>query len=109
MPKYPIKAVSCKYGAPLGRYSSKTYESGSGKISVHRVKMSGCGAYDEGGAYWGCASSWKNILYRAAWPDPDGDICELFVRASSRDEAIGKVSEQLGETAAFLRCGGFLK
>ena len=81
--KYPLRPVSCTYGAPMGRYCDPI-DSHARLVRVHRVKMSSCGAYDEGGAYWGSGTA----LYRAVWEHESGVICESFVRASNRAEAI---------------------
>lgn len=80
---YPkLSRVSCKYGAPLGRFSDKTDDAVN--VSVSRLAMSSDSAYDIGGAYWGIGQP----IYRAAWYDEAGQACEAFVRADSRDEAI---------------------
>lgn len=80
---YPkLSRVSCKYGAPMGRFSDKT--DNAFNVSVFRLAMTSDGAYDIGGAYWGIGLP----IYRAAWYDSDGMACEAFVRANSRDEAI---------------------
>ena len=92
MLRYPLSKVSCKYGAPMGRHCEDLTH--AIKVSVHRVKMSSCGAYDDGGAYWGCGTP----LYRAVWEHDSGFICESFVRANTRAEAItafGLTSDQL--------------
>lgn len=80
--RYPLSNVSCKYGAPMGRPCEDLTHVIN--VSVHRVKMSSCGAYDDGGAYWGIGKP----LYRAAGEHESGVICESFVRANSRAEAI---------------------
>jgi len=80
--RYPLSIVSCKYGAPMGRYCEKL--DACRLVSVARLKMSSCGAYDDGGAYWGRGKP----LYRAAGEHESGVICESFVRANSRAEAI---------------------
>ena len=74
---YPkLSRVSCKYGAPMGRFSDKT--DAATNVSVSRLAMT------SDGVYWGIGLS----IYRAAWYDSDGMACEAFVRANSRDEAI---------------------
>lgn len=40
------------------------------------------GAYDKGGAYWGCGKR----LY-CAWGESETEQCQLFMRADSRDAA----------------------
>ena len=93
MAKYPLRRVDTSRGAPMGRFCDPITTS-IRKARVHRVKMSSCGAYDEGGAYWGVGTP----LYRAVWEHESGFICERFVRANSREEAIlefGLEPEQL--------------
>lgn len=49
---YPkLSRVSCKYGAPMGRFSDKT--DAATNVSVSRLAMTSDGVYDIGGAYWG--------------------------------------------------------
>ena len=80
---YPkLSRVSCKYGAPMGRFSNKT--DNATNVSVSRLAMTSDSAYDIGGAYWGIGQP----IYRAAWYDEEGEAREAFVRADSRDEAI---------------------
>ena len=81
--KYPLRRVDTSRGAPMGR-SCDPITANIRKVRVHRVKMSSCGAYDEGGAYWGVGTP----LYRAVWGHESGFICESFVRANSREEAV---------------------
>jgi hypothetical protein len=58
--KRVIPEVSTKYGAPMGRRSygvdPNTSVANEKEVRVYdkRVPMSDCGAYDQGGAYWGC-------------------------------------------------------
>jgi len=57
-----ITKVSCKYGAPMGRanvdncpketHKGQTYTH-HGRLFDCAVPMSGDGAYDKGGVYWG--------------------------------------------------------
>lgn len=77
---YPkLSLVSCKYGAPMGRYNTDNITNAE-SASVHFVSLN-AGGYDAGGAYWGHGQR----LYRAVW---DEGKSECFVRANSRDEAI---------------------
>lgn len=47
--------VECKYGAPMGRFSNELSQKPKDqKIFDSAIRMSPCGAYDFGGAYWGC-------------------------------------------------------
>ena len=78
----PTPEVGTKYGAPMGRRSEHDGEMGEGdpKLYLRRVKMSPCGAYDSGGAYWAIGTP----LYVAF----DGfGLVRVFVRAKSRDAA----------------------
>lgn len=78
--------VDCRYGSPMGRRTYGTPENVEGKIRLFRVLLSQ--GYDDGGAYWGCASSWRDQLYCAWANDPEyGDEYRQFVRAGSRAEA----------------------
>lgn len=49
-----ITKVSCKYGAPMGRANVGNKAPMGVKIYNCAVPMSNDGAYDRGGAYWGC-------------------------------------------------------
>lgn len=80
---YPkLKKLDGSRGAPMGRFSHRT--DNATNVSVSRLRMFSDGAYDIGGAYWGIGQP----IYRAAWYDEEGQACEAFVRADSRDEAI---------------------
>lgn len=47
--------VDGTYGAPMGRFSNNPSEKPlDKKVFDSSVRMSPCGAYDFGGAYWGC-------------------------------------------------------
>lgn len=61
-----IPNVNCKYGAPMGRpnvgrepitvirgKNGRICKIDQVKVYDKRVPMSSCGAYDNGGAYWG--------------------------------------------------------
>lgn len=58
--KRVIPEVNSKWGAPMGRSSygvdPNTVVTNEKEVKVYdkRVPMSDCGAYDLGGAYWGC-------------------------------------------------------
>lgn len=51
--KKVVPLVNSKYGAPRGR-SNIGSKPNNQKIYDRRVPMSNDGAYDVGGAYWGC-------------------------------------------------------
>ena len=81
-----FEKVSAKYGAPMGRAEYGTVEGTAGKIRLFRVSLSE--GYDDGGAYWGCATSWRDQLYCAVADDAKyGDDYRRFIRAGSREEA----------------------
>jgi len=71
--------VSCKYGAPMGRYSAPITEL-SGKVHIRYVPFFS-GDYDQGGAYWG-GGRYTLPLF-CAW---DSD-CVVYFRAASRETA----------------------
>ena len=76
--------VSCKYGAPMGRHTYGIAGNVDGKISLFHVTL--CQGYDDGGAYWGCATSYKDQLYCARSVESDDDFFQ-FIRAESREAA----------------------
>jgi hypothetical protein len=92
MSKFPaLIEVSSRYGAPMGRHTSRNTSTAT-NVTLHHLPLSQ--GYDAGGAYWG----WGMPLYRAAWYDEAGESCEAFVRAGSRQQAanlLGLESEQL--------------
>lgn len=58
------------------------------KLRLVRVPMSSCGAYDKGGAYWGCTDYRANIhpLY-CAWGESETECVHVFYRAYDRADA----------------------
>lgn len=85
--------VSCKYGAPLGRYGQHTPEF-SGKLYLQYVPLDS-GGYDRGGAYWGVGRR----LY--GYRDDEGEVSG-FVRAENRKDAKAAVLKSYPE-AKFYR------
>ena len=79
MKQFP--AVSCKYGAPMGRSTYPFREKGFKDIHLFKVNLDS-GGYDDGGAYWGHGAP----LY-VAWGDGAEEVQEMFLRASDREEA----------------------
>lgn len=78
-----INPVSCKYGAPLGRYTGPDYlDTAAGKIYLRRVHLD-TGGYDNGGAYWGHGAP----LWEALDQGGNGRI----FRAPSRDKAKAEI------------------
>lgn len=79
-----LTELSCRYGAPMGRHGNGLPQNAPEKsVSLARLPMYGDNCYDKGGAYWGSGKT----LWRAAWYDEDGESCELFTRAWTREEA----------------------
>ena len=76
MKQFP--AVSCKYGAPMGRSTYPFREKGFKDIHLFKVNLDS-GGYDDGGAYWGHS---YNSLYCAR-----NEESQEFVRAYSREHA----------------------
>ena len=68
--------VSCKWGAPMGRYSESL--SPTHPIYLRRVRLDS-GGYDKGGAYWGAG-----LPLFCAWDDNGG---EVYRRAADRNQA----------------------
>ena len=79
-------AVSCKYGAPMGRAEHGTIaDCAPRSVALFRVRLSD--GYDDGGAYWGSDRPWMGTtgaLYCAR--SRDGTY-RRFMRARSRTEA----------------------
>lgn len=65
------------------------------KLRLVRLKWVD-GDYDQGGAYWGNSGGTAIYQARGEHPlptDPQDEVCEVFVRASSRTAAKAKVRE----------------
>ena len=87
--------MCCKFGASMGRDSYGIPENVDGKISLFRVTLNQ--GYDDGGAYWGGATSYRDQLFCARAVNDD-DEYRQFVRAESREaarEELGIEQEQL--------------
>ena len=90
--------VGCKYGAPLGRlYRLPADTDEPVKLKLVKLKMVGDGAYDQGGAYWGCGDP----IYMAKGEASDV-VVELYVRVKDREEAKLKIRDRLSN-ATFYR------
>jgi hypothetical protein len=76
--KIKLERADTSRGAPMGRPSEPLH----GRCAVQLMRMSD-GAYDAGGAYWGCGTPQTGYMYVAQ--DPDGH--QAFTRARSREEA----------------------
>lgn len=87
MPKQfnPFPAVSCTYGAPMGRHGDSP-ENLRHLRRLHARRQGGGDGYDKGGAYWGAPSNVWGV-----WGWIDGEAVCTYVRASSRAAAIAKV------------------
>jgi hypothetical protein len=81
MPKELSKGYS-QYGAQMGRRDHVTEPDHPIKMHLVRMRMSSCGAYDQGGAYWGCGEPMFH-----AWGDGHDEEQEMFIRARNRMEA----------------------
>ncbi len=78
----PFRAVSGKYGAPIGRYAGIIDTEAKTLCARHQ---GGGGGYDKGDAYWGLPS---NVW--AVWVYGKGSDGVVYVRANSREAAIKK-------------------
>ena len=83
----PFLAVSGKYGAPMGRRDDNISNLQDAK-RLHARRQGGGQGYDKGGAYWGTPSNVWGV-----WAWIDGEVCCVYVRAKSRDDAFAKVRE----------------
>jgi hypothetical protein len=89
-----ISPVSCKYGAPMGRYTGPDFlDVDAGPLYLRRVRLDS-GGYDSGGAYWGLGSPLWECL------DQDGN--GRIFRAASRDAAKAEIRADF-EGAGFYR------
>ena len=78
----PFAKLDCRYGAPMGRHSTRHDFCGVKRFAVSRPQ----GEYDCGGAYWG--SGGPEGLVWAVWERGKGSEGSCYVRAFSRDGAI---------------------
>lgn len=80
----PFPKVSCRYGAPMGRYSQPGWQWPKDRRKIAANKSAWVdGDYDRGGAYWGCGTPiW------AVWERGHAAESVVYVRAWSRDSAI---------------------
>lgn len=93
MPMPKLSNVSSKFGAPMGRPSSKT-ENDDQRFYLQRLDFVD-GDYDEGGAYWGSGTP----VWRCVSQDLEG---ENFFRAANREAAKAEV-RKLYPKARFFR------
>lgn len=83
MSRITLPKLSCKYGAPMGRHNAHI----SGKCKLQKCPMVDGGAYDNGGAYWGCGLT--------LWVCQDLEGGLFFVRAKNRNEAKKAIQEDM--------------
>jgi hypothetical protein len=78
-------------GAQMGRSNRIHCDqfSASPKLRMVRLRMSPCGCYDEGGAYWGIGLPlyWAEGVANAGEGTDDRRIYRVFVRAAQREQA----------------------
>jgi len=85
----PFAAVSCKYGAPMGRRADTgAYAALRDHPKLFARHQGGSEGYDRGGAYWGTPS---NVW--AVWGRLDGKVVCTYTRAANREAAIRNVRE----------------
>lgn len=84
----------------MGRFSEQAEDvQYPGKFNLAALKMSPCGAYDSGGAYWGCGSREHGHMYRAYCLEYDeinerDFYVDWFFRAKHREHAKQLVLEK---------------
>lgn len=89
--KYPSLPSACDHrGASMGRDNVIEERDQPIKFRLYRMPMSSCGAYDSGGAYWGCGSFRTGWMWHA-FGDGAKFVNEMFVRAIDRDAAKAQV------------------
>lgn len=88
MPMPELCQVNCSRGAPMGRIDQHNWPASEepAKFFLQAMPMID-GAYDKGGAYWGCGSRETGWMYRAYSADFEDGVVEIFLRANSREAA----------------------
>jgi hypothetical protein len=81
MPQELSNGVSIR-GAQMGRRNNVTEPDANIKFHLVRLHWGCDGAYDQGGAYWGCGDP----IYHA-WGMGEHEEQEMFIRAASRIQA----------------------
>ena len=96
MPTFnPTPAVSCKYGAPMGRSGRLSHQGDPAAIRFYLQHVPlNSGGYDRGGAYWGHDVP----LY---WYCADDSSFEGYLRAHNRTQAKAKVRESFPNAKFF--------
>ena len=77
----PFPDVNCRYGAPMGRMSSRNDLAPDMHLSVSEPQ----GEYDQGGAYWGLG--FKDGPVYAVWETNTEDQGVVYVRAHGPEQA----------------------
>lgn len=82
----PTPDVNCRYGAPMGRQSSKGYTVTADALPLRLVRVPiDSGGYDRGGAYWGLG---EPMYYYEA---PPTGLVFGYVRGKTRELAKAQV------------------
>ena len=84
-------------GAFMGRSENITEPNYPVKFHLEKVQINS-GGYDKGGAYWGV----YHVPLYVAYGDAENEIQEIFLRASTREDAKHKVLE-IFKSAIFYR------
>jgi hypothetical protein len=90
----PLKEVSSRYGAPMGRIN-RGHNASAERWYLRRVPINN-GGYDRGGAYWGIGAP----LWNAYTEDGETDV---FFRARDRDAAKAHMRSEHDPAARFFR------
>ena len=80
----PFPKLDCRYGAPMGRHSTRHDFCGVKRFAVSRPQ----GEYDSGGAYWGSGGRGGPVW--AVWEYGKGAEGVCYVRAFNRAGAIAE-------------------
>jgi len=78
----PFPKLDCRYGAPMGRRSTRNDFTGAAAFCVSHPQ----GEYDSGGAYWGYGDKEGPVF--AVWERGNGKAGVAYVRAKSKAYAI---------------------
>lgn len=98
MPTPPLAQGATQYGAQLGRRNiiPNNCHPAICKLYLQKLRMNG--PYDEMGAYWGLPQN----LYMAFNLEEEGDEVQVYVRATTHEEAKQAVLKVI-PTATFYR------
>ncbi len=99
--KRTLSNVSSKYGATMGRRDNIPSDIHTvGKLHLVRMRMVD-GAYDTGGAYWGCGHPLTGYMYWA-YGETETEQVDIFIRAQQRHHAKELIKKQIPQ-AKFYR------